>query len=137
MDADNEVCLLLKKKTFSLIQSARQFYIELLEAKDCGFKCSEIDPCKWTKHTSLRMVTISICFHDCLSIGTDEVIKEVIDANPGSKLKVEDDLGNYLSCKKVQQRDQGKNWVMKPHLIENLKKKFDDEGSGMYSYTTP
>jgi hypothetical protein len=45
--------------------------------KSCGFKGSEVDPCLWTKHSSLGMVMISTYVDDCLTIGTEEAIEEV------------------------------------------------------------
>ena len=140
MDADKEDCLSLNKTIYGLVQSARQFYIKLVEAlKSCGFKGSEVDPCLWTKHSSLGMVMMAIYVDDCLTIGTDEAIEEVINALKGHNfgLKVEDNLTDYLSCKIVQERDKGKAWIMQPHLIENLEKKFGEEVNGMKSYTTP
>jgi hypothetical protein len=37
--------------------------------------------------------------------------------NYGFGLKVENDLTDYLSCKIIQGIDQGKAWIMQPHLI--------------------
>ena len=82
---------------------------------------------------------MAIYVDDCLTIGTDEAIEEVINALKGHNfgLKVEDNLTDYLSCKIVQERDKGKAWIMQPHLIDNLEKKFGEEVNGMKSYTTP
>jgi Reverse transcriptase (RNA-dependent DNA polymerase) len=67
MDANKEDCLSLNKTIHGLVQSARQFYIKFLEAvKSCGFKCSEVDPCLWTKHSSLRMVMMATYVVSCL-----------------------------------------------------------------------
>jgi hypothetical protein len=44
MDAAQEECLSLNKTMYYLVQSARQFYIKLVEAlKSCGFKGSQVD----------------------------------------------------------------------------------------------
>jgi hypothetical protein len=65
MDAAKEDCLSLSKTIYSLVQSASQFYIKLVEAlKSCGFKGSEVDPCLWTKHCSIGMVMIAIYVDD-------------------------------------------------------------------------
>jgi hypothetical protein len=132
-------CLSLNKTFYGLVQSARQFYIKLVEVfNSCGFKGTGLDPLLWTKHSSLGMVMITIYVDDCLSIGTKGTIEEVINALKGNNfgLKVEDNLTDYLSCKIVQERDKGKVWIMQPHLIDNVKKKFGEEGSGIPSYTT-
>jgi hypothetical protein len=49
----------------------------------------------------------------------------------------QNNLTYYLSCKIVQERDKGKAWIMQPHLIDNLEKKFGEEVSRIPSYTTP
>jgi hypothetical protein len=55
-----------------------QFYIKLVEAlKCCGFNGSEVDPCFWTKYSSLGMVMIAIYVDDYLTIGAEEAIEEV------------------------------------------------------------
>jgi hypothetical protein len=63
-----------------------------------------VDPCLWTKHSSIGMVMIAIYVDDCLSIRTEETIEEVIKALKGHNfgLKVEDNLTDNLSCKSVQ-----------------------------------
>jgi hypothetical protein len=35
----------------------------------------------------------------------------------GFELKVENNLTDFLSCKIVQDIDQGKSWIMQPHVI--------------------
>ena len=91
------------------------------------------------QHSSLAMVMMEINVDDCLTIGTDEAIEEVINALKAHNfgLKVEDNLTDYLSCKIVQERDKGKAWIIQPHLIDNLEKKFGEEVSAMKGYTTP
>jgi hypothetical protein len=50
MDVGKEDSLSLSKTIYELSQSARQFYIKLVEAlKSCAFKGSKVDPCLWTK----------------------------------------------------------------------------------------
>jgi hypothetical protein len=96
---------------YSPVQSAWHFYIKLMEAiKICSFKGCEVDPCLWTKHSSLGMVIIVIYVDDCLIIGTEEAIEEVINELKGHNfgLKVEDNLTDHLSCKIIQERDNGK-----------------------------
>jgi hypothetical protein len=75
-------------------------YIKLLEAlKNCAFKGGEIVTCLWKKHSSLGMLMISIYVDDCLTIGTEEVIEEVINALKADNfnLKVKENLTEYLS----------------------------------------
>jgi hypothetical protein len=70
------------------------------------------------------MVMIAIYVDDCFKKGTKEAIEGVIDDVKGHNfgLKVEYNLIDYLSCKIVQERDKGKLWLMRPHLIGNLER---------------
>jgi hypothetical protein len=79
MLSKSTACLLTRQ--YGLVQSARKFDIKLVEAlKSCGFKGIEKDPCLRKKHSSLEMVVIAIYVDDCISIGTEEAIEEVINA---------------------------------------------------------
>ena len=120
MEASKDECLILKKTIYELVQSARQFYVKLVEAlKGCGFEGSPVDPCLWTRNSSSGIVMMAIYVDDCLTIGTDTAIDEVIESmkNYGFWLKVENDLTDYLSFKIVQDIDQGKAWIMQAHSI--------------------
>jgi hypothetical protein len=66
-----------------------------------------VGPCLWKKHSSLGMVMNAIYVDDCLTIGAEEAIEEVINALKGHNfgLKVEDILTDYLSCKIFQERN--------------------------------
>jgi hypothetical protein len=77
MDAAKEEFLCLNKTIYDLVQSARQFYVKLVEAlKSYDIKGSKVDPCVWTKHSSLGMVMIAIYVDDCLTIGKEEAIEK-------------------------------------------------------------
>ena len=84
------------------IQSAREFNRKLVSAlKECGFNGNSVDPCLWTKYSNHGIVLLGIYVDDCLVIGSNEGIDDVIN---GLKmhtfgLKVEDFLSDYLSCK--------------------------------------
>ena len=81
----------------------------------------------------------SIYVDDFLTIGTNETIKEVIDAfkSHNFELKAEDNLTDNLTFKTFQKRDQGKAWIMQHHLIDNLEKQFGDDVRRLHSYTLP
>jgi hypothetical protein len=50
MYAAKGYCFYLNKTTYSLVQTARQFCIELVQSfKSCAFKGSEVDPYLWIK----------------------------------------------------------------------------------------
>ena len=120
MEASKDECLILKKTIYGLVQSARQFYVKLVDAlKGCGFEGSPVDPCLWTRNSSSGIVMMAIYVDDFLTLGTDAAIDEVIELmkNYGFGLKVKNDLTDYLSCRIIQDIDQGKAWIMQPHLI--------------------
>jgi hypothetical protein len=81
---------------------------------------------------------IAMYVDDYLIIATEEAIEEVINVLKGHNfgLKVEYILTEKVSHKTIKQRDKGKVWIMQPHLIDNLEKKFGEEVSTMQSYTT-
>jgi Reverse transcriptase (RNA-dependent DNA polymerase) len=139
MEASKDECLILKKTIYGLVQSARQFYVKLVEAlKGCGFEGSPVDPCLWTRNSSSGIVMMAIYVIDCLTIETDTAIDEAIESmkNYGFGLKVENDLTDYLS-KISQDIDQGKAWIMQPHLIRHLRERFGEEVQDMKHYSTP
>jgi hypothetical protein len=71
----------------------------------CDFKGSEAYLCLWKERNSLD---------DCLNIGTDIAVEELISALKGNEfvLKVEDNFTDYLIFKIVQKIDKGKFWIM-------------------------
>jgi hypothetical protein len=90
--------------------------------KDCGFQGSLLDPCLWSKHINPGIVIIAIYVKDCLIIGDDSNINEVIEELKGYNfgLKVEDHLTNYLSCQIMTNLGDKTLFIMQPHLIKNL-----------------
>jgi hypothetical protein len=84
------------------------------------------------------MIVIVVYVDDCLTIGTEEAIKEFIIALKGHNfhLKVDSNLTDYFSCNIVQERDKRKGWIMQSYLINNQEKKFCEEVRKRQSYTT-
>jgi Reverse transcriptase (RNA-dependent DNA polymerase) len=100
--------LSVNKTIYGLVQSAREFYNNLVSAlKDCGFQGSLVDPCLWIKHFNQGIVIIAIYVNDCLIIGDDLKINEVMEELKGYNfgLKVEDHLTDYLSCRIITNFD--------------------------------
>ena len=60
-----------------------------------------INPSLWTKYSSSGIVLLGINFDDCLVIGSDSRVDEVLNGLKMQKfgLKVEGFLNTYLSCK--------------------------------------
>jgi hypothetical protein len=95
----------------------------------CGFQGSLVDPCLWIKHLDQGIVIIAIYVDDCLIIGDDSNINEVIEELKGYNfgLKVEEHLSDYLSCQIITNLDDKMLFIMQPHLIKNLEVKFGAE----------
>jgi hypothetical protein len=81
MEVNNGKCLFLEnKKLYRLVQIARQFYVQLVKAlKSCGFTGSLVDPCLWVKNSNSGIVMMAISMDNCLTIVSDDGIKEVIE----------------------------------------------------------
>ena len=84
-------------------------------------------------------VFIAIYVNDCLCIRDDDAIKEVIDKikDEGLKLKIENNLEDYLNCHIVFSKDKTKAWLGQPELIERIEKKFGRIVKNMKEYGTP
>jgi Reverse transcriptase (RNA-dependent DNA polymerase) len=119
MEASMDENLFLKKTIYGLVQSARQFYVKLVEAlKGCGFNGSQDDPYLWIKNSSSGIVLFAFCVDDSLTIGTDKAIDDVVESLKayGFGFKVKNNLTDYLSCKIVQDFDLSKAWIMQPYI---------------------
>jgi Reverse transcriptase (RNA-dependent DNA polymerase) len=139
MEASIDECLILNKTIYGLVQSAREFYNKLVSAlKDCGFQGSLADPCLWIKHFNQGIVIIAIYVDDCLIIGEDSKINEVIEERKGYYfgLKVEDHLTDYLSCRIITNFDDKTLFIMQSHLIKSLEVKFGAEVMNLSNYGT-
>jgi Reverse transcriptase (RNA-dependent DNA polymerase) len=139
MEVSVDECLILNKTIYGLVQSAREFYNKLVSAlKDCGFQGTFVDPCLWIKHFYQGIVIIAIYVNDCLIIGDDLDINEVIEELKGHNfgLKVKDHLSDYLSCQIITNFDNKTMFIMQPHLIKNLETKFGAEIINLSNYGT-
>jgi Reverse transcriptase (RNA-dependent DNA polymerase) len=140
MDASVDECLILNKTIYGLVQSARKFYNKLVSAlKDYGFQGSLVDPCLWIKHFNQGIVIIAIYVDDCLIIGDDLKINEVIEELKGYNfgLKVEEHLIDYLNCRIIANFGNKTVFIMYSHLIKNLQMKFGAEIMNLSNYGTP
>jgi Reverse transcriptase (RNA-dependent DNA polymerase) len=81
MKAEENERLTLNKTIYGIVQSSRELYIyKLVSAlKDCGLKTSSVDPCLWIKYSNQSIVFIAIYVDDCLMIGTDSDIDDIIE----------------------------------------------------------
>jgi hypothetical protein len=140
MNADDNTCLLLKKTIYGLVQSAREFCNELLSTlKSMGFTENKSDPCLLTRWINGKLIIIGICVYDCLVVGKEDHIQEVIQGlkASGFNLKVESSLKDYLSCRVIEDLESKSILILKPHLINNLEVKFGQEVCNKRVYKTP
>jgi hypothetical protein len=82
---------------------------------------------------------ITTCVDDCLCIGGEEDLKTLVKEikATGYKIKVEENVEDYLSCHIVTNKARTKLWLGQPHIIKNIIDKFGKQLSKMQSYTTP
>jgi hypothetical protein len=95
MNQDDENCLLLKNTIYGLVQSAREFYKKLLSTlKSMGFTENKSDPCLLSRWINGKVIIIGIYVDDCLVVGKEDHIQEVIQGlnASGFNLKVESSL---------------------------------------------
>mmetsp|Transcript_11032 Transcript_11032/g.16150 ORF Transcript_11032/g.16150 Transcript_11032/m.16150 type:complete len:82 (+) Transcript_11032:8767-9012(+) len=78
------------------------------------------------KKSEKGLIYIALFVDDNLMVGDSAAIYEAIEQikSHGLKLKIEDDLKGYLSCKIKLSEDKKKAWLGQPHLIANLVNKF-------------
>jgi hypothetical protein len=89
---DKSECLLLYKTIYGLVQSARQFFKELVAClKSIGFKGGYADPCLMPKKSNLGICYIALYVDNCYCIGHEaainDTIKRIIASGSKSKWK--------------------------------------------------
>ena len=89
--------------------------------KSTSFKGGDIDPCLLFKKTEKGLVLIGLYVDDLLIIRDDADIDEVIaDIEKHFKVKVKENLKDYLSCKICFDEEMKMAWIGQPHLIQKL-----------------
>jgi hypothetical protein len=91
------------------------------------------------KYTEHGIVFFGIYVNNCLVIGNENGINDVINRLKNFKfgLKIANDLKDYLSCRILTDYERKTTFVMKPHLINNLKEKFEKEVNNLSDYGKP
>jgi hypothetical protein len=139
MDQDDNTCLLLKKTIYGLVQSAREFYNKLLSTlKSMGFTENKSDPCLLSRWINGKVIMIGIYVDDCLVVGMEDQIQEVIQGlkASGFNLKVKSSLKDYLSCRVIEDLESKSILILQPHVINNLEAKFGQEVCNKRVYKT-
>jgi hypothetical protein len=140
MSQDDNTCLLLKKTIYGLVQSAREFCNKLLSSlKSMGFTENKSDPCLLSRWINGKLIMIGIYVDDCLVVGKEDQIHEVIQGlkASGFNLKVESSLKEYSSCCVIEDLESKSILILQPHLINNLEDKVGQEVCNKRVYKTP
>ena len=106
---------------------------------ECKFTQSAVDPCLFLCKYKNNWIYVAIYVNDNLVIGTEEGIAKLENhlKAKGLKLKVQDDLCDYLSCDIKISPDNKSAILRQPHLITNLEEKMGATVKNMRSYLTP
>jgi Reverse transcriptase (RNA-dependent DNA polymerase) len=140
LDSNGNECLKLKKTIYGLIQNAREFNRKRIEVlMSVGFVENKSDMCLLSKWKDLEVILIGIYVDDCLVIGKENQISMLINnlKNGGFNIKITQNLTDYLSCQILDNPAQNEILILQPHLINNLRDKFEDEVFGKGTYKTP
>ncbi|KAL7457138.1 hypothetical protein ACHAWC_008616 [Mediolabrus comicus] len=94
--------------------------------REMGFKGGNVDPCLFYRVNKLGTVYIAVYVDDNLIIGDEAAVNDVIDTmkKKGFKLKIDETLNDYLSCRIVFNKDRSKAWVHQPHIYKKLRSQF-------------
>ena len=132
-------CLFLMKTIYGLVQAARAFFQKYTGIlKKCGFTQSPADPCLMCRRNKLGVVYMALHVDDCYAVGHPKAIDEAImQISAHFKLKIEENLTDYLSCEIRFNKDKTKAWIGQPHLLKSLEKKFGTLVRRSQRYRTP
>jgi Reverse transcriptase (RNA-dependent DNA polymerase) len=130
--------LLVRKTIYGLVQSARKFYVKLINVlKVIGFEGSKSDPCLWTMWDSVvnHMLIVGIYVDDCLIIGKESSVSSLLEELKKHEITLK--IEKNLSCCIVETKQEGKLIMILLHLLTCLTQKFGKEIKGMRKYLTP
>jgi hypothetical protein len=107
--------------------------------KNVGFNENKSDPCLLSIWDEDDIILIGVYVDDCLVIGKeDQISKLITDLKTGGfSLKVKKQLTDYLSCRVLENESRNEILILQPHLINNLKDKFEEEVAQKWDYKTP
>ena len=93
-------CLKLNKTIYGLVQSARQWWVRLVnDLRERNFVLCQTDPCVMFTIHNKEMVMLCIYVDDCLLIGNREGIETVTTLFKSLySVKCVNDLHDYLGC---------------------------------------
>jgi hypothetical protein len=90
------------------------------------------------RRNKLGIVYMALYVDDVYASGNEEALDDsIMGLRKYFKIKVVDDLTDYLSCEIIFNKDKSKAWLGQPHLIKNLESKFGDLVKTSQKYRTP
>ena len=140
LNAKDDEALLLLQSIYGLTQSARQFWKKICDTlMKIGFTKNQIDPCVLMKKTETSILIVGLYVDDMLCVGTNKDIEDMIKAlnEHGFKVKVEDELKDYLSCEIKFNANKTKAWMCQPHLMKKMEQSFGGIIKEFQRYKTP
>jgi len=140
LESQPDEVLLLQQTIYGLVQSAREYFKKFIHVlKNIGFIGGTIDPCLMLRRNKSGIVYIAIYVDDCLLMGDRPAVDKAIEdiQKGGFKIKLEDTMGDYLSCNIKFNKDRTKAWLGQPHQVKKLEAQFKDLVKGMTTYKTP
>ena len=133
-------CLKLEKSIYGLVQSARQWWKKFVKIlRQIGFEGGYADPCLLVKRDNDGIIFIALYVDDCLCIGKKEAIQKMVNSlrNHDLKLKIDEELKDYLSCEIHFSDDRKAAVLHQAHIIKSLKNEFGNEVQNLQKYKTP
>jgi len=140
LECQEDEALLLVKTIYGLVQSAREYFRKFITIlKKIGFTGGTIDPCLMMRKNQHGIVYIAIYVDDCLLLGDKKAIEKVVEdvKKEGLNVKIEESMGDYLSCNIKFNKDKTKAWLGQPHQLKKLESTFGKLVEGMPKYKTP
>jgi hypothetical protein len=135
-----EECLRLNKSIYGLVQSARQWWKKFVKfLREIGFEGGYADPCLFTRKDEKGIIFIALYVDDCLCIGDKTAINDMVDKlrKRDLKLKVDDELRDYLSCEIHFSPDRKSVLLHQGHIIRSIASEFEQEVQNLQVYKTP
>ena len=122
------------------MQSARQWWKKFVKIlREIGFEGGYADPCLFTRKDDKGIIFIALYVDDCLCIGNEAAIKDMVHSlrNRDLKLTVDEKLRDCLSCEIHFSRDRKSVVLHQQHIINSIANEFGGEVQNLQTYRTP
>jgi hypothetical protein len=90
-----------------------------------GLSKAMIEPCLFHANKGGRLLLI-LHVDDCYVVGSEEGLKYTKQSleKKGLKLKVEENVTDYLSCQLLFNKTKTMAWLGQPHLLKKMEKSY-------------